>query len=71
MATVKIVRGYNDYEEEQKALMKEDNIYITIPDLAKAHELYRRYLETNRDKQQLTFKQFLTWDCCDEIETLY
>ena len=69
MSTVKVVHGYEDYKEEQEQLMKE-GIYITIPDLAKAHELYRWYLEDHKDKK-IKFIDFLTGDYSDEIETLY
>lgn len=70
MSTVKVVHGYEDYKEEQERLMKKEGIYITIPDLAKAHELYRWYLEDHKDKK-ITFIDFLTGDYCDEIDTLY
>ena len=69
MSTVKVVHGYEGYKEEQEQLMKE-GIYITIPDLAKAHELYRWFLEDHKDKK-ITFKEFLLDDYSDEIETLY
>lgn len=69
MSKVKVVHGYEGYKEEQEQLMKE-GIYITIPDLAKAHELYRWFLEDNEDKK-ITFKEFLLDDYSDEIETLY
>lgn len=73
MSTVKVVRGYEGYKEEQEQLMKED-IYITIPDLAKAHELYRWYLEdynSNEYHHRPTFKEFLLDDYSNEIEILY
>lgn len=69
MSTVKVVHGYEGYKEEQEQLMKE-GIYITIPDLAKAHELYRWFLEDHKDKK-IKFKEFLLDDYSDEIETLY
>lgn len=69
MSTVKVVHGYEGYKEEQEQLMKE-GIYITIPDLAKAHELYRWFLEDHKDKK-IQFKEFLLDDYSDEIETLY
>ena len=72
---VRIVVGYNVYKEEQEQLMKE-GVYITIPDLAKAHELYRWYLEDYDNSKHhrpkaTTFKEFLLDDYSDEIETLY
>lgn len=73
MATVKVVHGYyryNDYKEEQERLLKEENIYVTVPDLVKAHELYRWYLEDHPNKE-IKFIDFLTGDYCDEIEQLY
>ena len=70
MSTVKVVHGYEGYKEEQEQLMKEEDIYITISDLARAHELYRWYLEDHKDKQ-IKFIDFLTGDYSDEIEILY
>ncbi len=76
MSKVKVVHGYEGYKEEQEQLMKE-GIYITIPDLAKAHELYRWYLEDYNNNNEhhrpkaTTFKEFLLDDYSDEIETLY
>lgn len=72
MSTVKVVHGYEGYKEEQDRLIKEKNIYVSIPDLAKAHELYKDYLERNPGPNYfVTFIEFITGPYCEEIEDLY